>query len=237
MAVRFSDGGGESLAPVVPLFPRAVRPSGQEPVRPGSGSAARHEEEGHPDAHAAPATPAWPAWNAVSDEETSVPVAERIDAAEQLLLKRLRARQLSVEEARSLLMERELDADEAEEIVGDFERRGYLDDARLAEQLVHGALSRKAQGARAIAQALTARGISREAVDAVMADLPDDEAERALEFARQKVRAMRSLERDAALRRLHGQLARRGFGGPVAMTAARTALDEAGIGASGPRFR
>ena len=36
--------------------------------------------------------------------------------------------------------------------------------------------------------------------------------------------------------RLLGQLARRGYGGSVAMNAARTALREAGSGRSGVRF-
>jgi len=79
--------------------------------------------------------------------------------------------------------------------------------------------------------------ISREVVDAALDELPDDEAERALDFARQKARSMGSLDREAAVRRLHGQLSRRGFGGSMAMTAAKQALDEAGVGASGVRFR
>ena len=37
---------------------------------------------------------------------------------------------------------------------------------------------------------------------------------------------MRGLERDVALRRLAGQLARRGYGGSAALNAARQALDE-----------
>ena len=65
-----------------------------------------------------------------------------------------------------------------------------------------------------------------EVVDAVLAELPDDEFERALDFARQKARSMRDLDREVALRRLSGQLARRGYGGG-ALAAARQALDEA----------
>ena len=87
-----------------------------------------------------------------------------------------------------------------------------------------------------------ARGVVRSrrrsrVVDAALDELPDDEAERALDFARQKARSMGSLDRDAAVRRLHGQLARRGFGGSMAMTAVKQALDEAGVGSSTVRFR
>lgn len=163
--------------------------------------------------------------------------AADIEGATQALVKRLRTRQLSVREARTMLGERGIDGSAVENVVADFEARGYLDDSRLAEQLVYAATSRKGQGRRAIAQTLSGRGIPREVVDAALDDLPDDEAERALEFARQKARSMGSLDREAAVRRLHGQLARRGFGGSMAMTAAKQALDEAGVGASGVRFR
>ena len=167
------------------------------------------------------------------DDEPGVDV----DAAEQALVKRLRTRQLSAREAKSLLSERGLDADAIEGVIADFESRGYLDDARLAEQLVYAATSRKGQGRRAISQTLSGRGIPRDVVDAALDELPDDEAERALDFARQKARSMGSLDREAAVRRLHGQLARRGFGGSMAMTAVKQALDEVGVGSSGVRFR
>jgi regulatory protein len=167
------------------------------------------------------------------DDEPGVDV----DGATQALVKRLRTRQLSAKEARGMLAERGLDSAAAEDVVADFEARGYLDDARLAEQLVYAATSRKGQGRRAISQTLSGRGIPREVVDAALDELPDDEAERALDFARQKARSMGSLDREAAVRRLHGQLARRGFGGSMAMTAAKQALDEAGVGSSKVRFR
>lgn len=147
--------------------------------------------------------------------------------AERMLLRKLRTRSLSIREARAALRDADVDGDVAEQIIEAFEQNGYLDDARLAEQLLDGALGRKAQGATAIAQTLARRGLDRDVIDIAMASLPDDEAERAGEFARQRARGMSGLDRDVALRRLHGQLARRGFSGPVALDAARRALDEA----------
>lgn len=143
---------------------------------------------------------------------------------------------MSVAEATTFLRGQEVASHDAEAIIEEFVARGYLDDAALAEQLVYAGVSRKAQGRRAIAQALSARGIPREVVDAALTELPDDDEERALDFARTKARSLASLERDTALRRLVGQLSRRGFPGNIAMAAARTALDEAGVG-NGPRFR
>ena len=159
------------------------------------------------------------------------------EAAERGLLKKLRARQLSVSEARSYLVQQELGADSVDEILTACLDRGYLDDARLAEQVVYAGVDRKGQGHQAIAQNLAKRGVPREVADAALAELPDDDAERALEYARTKAGSLQRLERDVALRRLAGQLARRGYGGSVALTAARTALDEAPTGSSGVRFR
>ena len=147
-------------------------------------------------------------------------------AAELGLLKKLRGRQVSVSEAKTYLGQYELGREGVEAILDAFLERGYLDDARLAEQVVHSGVDRKGQGRQALSQSLAKRGIPRDIADAALAGLPDDDAERALEFARSKAGSMRGLERDVALRRLAGQLARRGYGGSAALNAARQALDE-----------
>lgn len=156
--------------------------------------------------------------------------------SERRLVRVLGTRGLSVSEARTRLRQEEVPADAVEEILDRLQRMGALDDARLAEQLVYAAVTRKKQGRRAIAQALSARGIPRDVVDAALEAFPDDDAERALEFARTKARQLSRYDDDTALRRLVGQLARRGFGGSLAMSAARRALDEARSPASRVRF-
>ena len=146
--------------------------------------------------------------------------------AERGLVKKLRGRQLSVSEAKTYLGQYDLEREAVDAIVDAFLERGYLDDARLAEQVVHAGIDRKGQGRQVIAQSLAKRGVPRDVADAALAELPDDDAERALEFARSKAGSLRGLERDVALRRLAGQLARRGYGGSMAFNAARTALEE-----------
>jgi regulatory protein len=197
--------GGErdALAPVIPLF--------------GSAAPEPEAERG---------------WHATwlddpASTEAAAPTAHdhADDRAEKLLLRKLRTRSLSVREALTALRDADVEPGEAEALVARFQAQGYLDDRALALQLIDKALSRKAQGRQAIAQALSQRGIDRAVADAALADLPDDETERALEFARAKVRQMRDLDRDTALRRLAGQLARRGFGS-MALSAARAAWDE-----------
>lgn len=164
------------------------------------------------------------------DDVLVEPDADEIrQRAEEALVRKLRAKQLSVSEARSVLRERDLDRDAIEETIDEFVRRSYLDDRTLASLLVTSGSERKGQGRIALARSLAQRGIPRDIIDDALAELPDDDAERALEFARSKASGMSRLDFDTALRRLHGQLARRGYGGSVAMDAARTALSEVGV--------
>lgn len=260
--MSIDDGGEhETLAPVIPLFGGRVpqRPTRATPVEddaeddpvlqaafaavdamferaPGSRVTAVSDDPSAADR----ADLSWhPTWSAdrshpKSDEAEASPDTE---AAEKALLKKLRARSLSVSEARGVLRGFDLDASSTEQVLAAMEEYGYLDDAALADQLIHAGVDRKAQGRQVIAQTLAKRGIPRDVADAALAALPDDDFERALEFARGKARSLQSLDRDTALRRLTGQLARRGYGGSLAMSAARAALDESPGSSSGVRFR
>ncbi|MCK6081861.1 RecX family transcriptional regulator [Microbacterium sp. EYE_5] len=229
-----TDGGGErdSLAPVIPLFggaaPSSPAADAGDVVQEDSGSPWHatwiDDRGGARSARAAhPSTPGGPTFRVV--DESPCADVRAADDAERMLLRKLRTRSLSLREARAALRDHDLDDAEREEIVERFVSLGYLDDLALAEQLIDKATSRKAQGRQAIAQTLSQRSIPREVIDEALEALPDDEAERALEFARSKAAGFDGVERDAALRRLAGQLARRGYGA-VALSAARQALDE-----------
>ena len=171
-------------------------------------------------------------------EEDDDDVEESSSAdAEETLTRRLRRSALSEREARTFLAQRGIDASVVEVTVERFTSRGWIDDAVLAEQLLYTGTSRKGQGRRAIAQTLSQRGIPRDVADAALATLPDDDDERALEYARTKANGLRSYDLDTAMRRLMGQLARRGYSGSVASNAARTALTEQRGGGGGVRFR
>lgn len=248
--VRFQDSDGgerqDSLAPVIPLFggqtreQRRVR-SGSSPSGEVAWNATWADDladvvDDLADADVVDDRPAGRAHERAADGIGRESADDFRDRAEKSLLKKLRTRSLSVVEARAVVAEHGLDAEAAEELIQAFLDRGYLDDAALAEQIVHAGVDRKGQGRRVIAQTLAKRGVPRDVAEAALAALPDDDADRALEYARSKAGAMRDLDRDAALRRLSGQLARRGYGGSVAFDAARRALDEQGSG-SRVRFR
>jgi regulatory protein len=175
---------------------------------------------------------------ATDGEEDRPDIAELRRIAEEGLVRKLRTRQLSVSEARQVLRTHGIDAHEVDDVIDDFLRRGYLDDVSLAQMLVTAGVDRKGQGRVAVSRSLAQRGIPRDVAAAALDELPDDDAERALEYARTKAPSLARLDHDTALRRLLGQLARRGYGGSAAMTAAKTALTEEsfGSGSTGVRF-
>ncbi|MFT4230426.1 MAG: regulatory protein RecX [Microbacterium sp.] len=175
---------------------------------------------------AAPLAPVIPMFGGVPRDGYDACGAIEREIAERNLTKRLRMRQLSVGEARAVVAERDLDSDAVEAVLERYRRLGYLDDARLAEQLIHSGAVRKGQGRRVLAQTLAQRGIPRDVADAALAGLPDDDAERALRYARGKAAGMTGIDRETALRRLAGQLARRGYPSAVALSAAGLALEE-----------
>lgn len=173
----------------------------------------------------------------------SADLEELKKAAEEILVRRLRTRSLSVSEARLVLRgferdELRLAPEQIDEVIDDFCRRGYLDDALLAGHLITSGVERKGQGRVALSRALAQRGIPREVIDAALGDLPDDDVERALEFARTKMRSLGRLDPETAKRRLSGQLARRGYSGGVVSSVIRTVMGEQSSGRrpSGVRF-
>ncbi|WP_460784712.1 regulatory protein RecX [Microbacterium tumbae] len=145
---------------------------------------------------------------------------------------------MSVAEASTFLRGHQLSSVQVDEIIDEFLARKYLDDRILAGHLVVSGHERKGQGRIALGRVLAQRGIPRDIADAALAELPDDDFERALEFARGKTRAMARLDAETAKRRLSGQLARRGYSGSLVSKVVRQALQEqfSGGSSSGVRF-
>ena len=225
-------GGEEKLAPVVPLFGGTTPDPQEQPVddtdapeqwhmtwradstRAGSrASATSVTDAGSPEADLQEA----------DDDGDASAVARR---AETRLARALAARGLSEREARDRLRRDGVEQNDVEEIIERLMAVGALDDRVLAEQIVYQSVT------------LSKRGISRDEIDIALEALPDDDYERALEFAQGKAPSLARLDRDTALRRLIGQLSRRGYGGSLAMSVAKQALDEAGsAGTARVRFR
>jgi regulatory protein len=155
--------------------------------------------------------------------ETGVERDERID---RLIVSRLRRSSLSIAEVRAALVEHGLDDHEVEEWIDRYERLGYLDDRRLAEQLVHSHGTRRGRGSGALLHELGRRGIETElARDALDALDPEVELDHATQIASRRVRQLAGLERSTAERRLSAFLLRRGYGGDVVRRAVSAALE------------
>ena len=154
---------------------------------------------------------------------------ERDDRIDRLVVSRLRRSALSIAEVRAVLVEHGLDEVEVEEWIERYERLGYLDDARLAEQLVHVNGSRRGRGSGAILQELSRRGVDTEAARAAVSHL-DPEIERANAFtvAERRARQLAGLDRQTAERRLSAFLQRRGYPGEVVREAVTAALSADG---------
>jgi regulatory protein len=157
----------------------------------------------------------------VGDEVTEARLAEverrdrgwqAREAALHLLAVRPRA---AVELARRL-RRKGYEADVTDEVIERLRELGMIDDAAFAGTLVRDRVRLRPSGARRLASELRAKGVdeevAREAIRDTLQGEGTDERELALRAA-EKWRTRPGEERDGARRRLHGFLARRGFGG------------------------
>ena len=148
---------------------------------------------------------------------------------ETALLRALTRRDMSEREVRSWLAVREVPENDAEECVERMHRLGYVDDARMATHLVDKLVDRGGKGRGVILQKLTERGIDRATASEAVSHLDDDsQQQQATDLAVARASRMGTLTDEAARRRLHGFLARRGFSSTVIREAVQHALGKPG---------
>jgi regulatory protein len=151
--------------------------------------------------------------------------AERDLRVDRLVIGRLRRSSLSVAEVRGVLVEHGLDEAEVEEWIERYTRLGYLDDARLAEQVVHTSAERRGRGSGAILAELGRRGVDPAAARAAIDELdPETERQNAFAVAERRARQLGGLDRATAERRLTAFLQRRGYASGVVREAVASAL-------------
>lgn len=199
-------GAADAVESAAPHAAHGARGTGFGSRRPGSSRRSSPDDDG----------------SGGSLDETG---AERDDRIDRLVVSRLRRSALSVAEVRSVLVEHGLDDVEVEEWIERYERLGYLDDARLAEQLVHSHGVRRGRGSGAIMQELGRRGVDAAIARTVVDELdPETELENARVVASRRARQLTGLDRQTAERRLSAFLARRGYPGDVVREAVSAAL-------------
>ncbi|MFT4028386.1 MAG: regulatory protein RecX [Protaetiibacter sp.] len=145
--------------------------------------------------------------------------------AETISLKALGRRGLSRRELERALRDGGIDDEGIARECDRLTRVGLIDDTALAQALVATLQERKGLGRTAIAAELTRRLLAPAAIEYAL-ELVDagDELARARELARTRARQLNGVDRDTAVRRLSGYLARRGYSGSTARAAIEHAL-------------
>jgi regulatory protein len=119
--------------------------------------------------------------------------------------------------------------DIAERLLDRFEEVGLVDDEAFARAWVQSRQPGKGLARRALAQELRHKGVDDETAAIALDEVDsDDEVEAARTLVRRKLRAVASLDRDVAVRRLTGMLARKGYPSGVCFRVVREELEAVG---------
>jgi regulatory protein len=162
----------------------------------------------------------------VDDDRDLGPEADPESVARKILLDQLTGRARSRSDLEKKLAQRKVPPEIATRLLDRFEEVGLVDDAAFAREWVAQRQEGRGLARRALAQELRRKGIDDEvARDALGAIDPDDEVESARLLVRRKLRSMRGLETDKAVRRLVGMLARKGHSSSVAYRVVREELE------------
>jgi regulatory protein len=141
------------------------------------------------------------------------------DAALELAQRALGRRERSSAELRSWLAARGIAEDEADAVIAHLEGVGQLDDARFARRYAEDKRELAGWGAERIREALLARGVAPEHIEAAVAtDGPAEQRERAVELL---VRRAEPLDEERTRARALGYLTRKGYSYEVAHDAIR----------------
>ncbi len=177
-----------------------------------------------------------------TDAEADVEINADADAldqrerAEKVLLHRLRGRSLSTVEALLVLNGTGIDSGEASEIIEKFIQLQYLDEGKLADQIIHSHNVRKGLGRTGVEAEMRRRKLDPSVMMDKLEELPDDEAERAIDLATKRIGQMERYDDQTIDRRLTGFLMRKGYGSAAVRLAVKAAMDSRG-GGGGSRVR
>src|SRR3954451_25114058 len=153
------------------------------------------------------------------------PDADPESVARTILLNQLTGRARTRAELATKLSSRDVPDEIATRLLDRFEQVGLVDDAAFAREWVEQRQSGKGLAKRALAQELRRKGIddetAREALDEIDSDA---EVEVARALVRAKLRTVRGLDQDKAVRRLVGMLARKGHSAGVAFRVVKEEL-------------
>jgi regulatory protein len=167
---------------------------------------------------------------APADVERLGPPEDKEAVARKILLDQLTGRARSRADLATKLAQKDVPEEIAHRLLDRFEEVGLVDDAAFARQWVEQRQSGRGLARRALAQELRRKGIDDEVAREALDELdPDDEVEAARVLVRRKLRSVRGLDQQVAVRRLTGMLARKGHSGGVAFRVVREELGAAEV--------
>jgi regulatory protein len=150
------------------------------------------------------------------------------DRAREICLRLLAVRPRTRQELASALRQRGIPAEVADEVLERYGEVGMVDDRAFARAWVTSRHHGKGLASRALAGELRRKGVEAEAIGAALDEIGGDvQARTARELVDRKLRGDRGGAPDAALRRLVGMLARKGYPPGLAFRVVREALAEA----------
>ncbi len=154
-------------------------------------------------------------------EESSDPDS----AVRAILLRRLSSTPRTRHELREDLNKRGADPDASERVLDRFEEVGLVDDVAFTRLWVESRHRSKALARPVLRRELQQRGVDADTIEQGLEDIDDEgEFQRAMSFAEGKARLRSGEELPAAVNRLAGQLARKGYSPNVCFTIARDVL-------------
>lgn len=150
--------------------------------------------------------------------------------ARKILLDQLTGRARSRAELAKKLASRNVPEEIAARLLDRFTEVGLINDDAFARDWIEQRQSGRGLARRALAQELRRKGVDEQTVRDALAEVdPDDEVEAARRLVRQKLRSVRNVEHDKAVRRLVGMLARKGHSPGVAYRVVREELAPNGV--------
>ncbi|QKD79970.1 regulatory protein RecX [Actinomyces marmotae] len=160
---------------------------------------------------------------------------EEVEAAREIVLRRLDRAPASRAALAELLERKEVDHRVAQEVLDRLEAAGLIDDGAYAATLARTRFAEKGAARRAIAAELRRKGLGERAISGALAQISgDDEAGAALALARKRLRATRGLDPVVRRRRALAALGRKGHSQAVALDAFERALAEEAREVQGP---
>jgi len=163
------------------------------------------------------------------DEVSAGPEADQEAVARKILLDQLTGQARSRAELAGKLAKKGVPDALAHRLLDRFEEVGLVDDEAFARSWVQSRQPGKGLARRALAQELRRKGVEDEVARAALDEVdPEDELEAARLLVRRRLRTVARLERDVAVRRLTGLLARKGYPAGVCFRVVREELDRLG---------